>query len=185
MKKARQPDWIKRKPVVCAITGKRWKEGDRGWWLVRTGRERLFWRCEPFRGQIVLHTRLSAAPSLLRICSEYGQPRGKAKQKSQRKRLARSKWVSVRPKWGDAAFLATALQRLPCVIPAFPVSAGGLKMDKQRKYAILLAATILAARKLSDHDLKAWPRAAAIREAIQKAEQILEEIEQRGPTKTN
>ena len=34
-------------------------------------------------------------------------------------------------------------------------------MDEQRKYAILFAATILAARKLSDPDLKPWPRAAA------------------------
>ena len=42
-------------------------------------------------------------------------------------------------------------------------------MSEERKYAILLAATILAVRKLSD--LKAWPRAAAIRDAIQKAEQ--------------
>jgi hypothetical protein len=46
-------------------------------------------------------------------------------------------------------------------------------MDEQRKYAILFAATILAARKLSDPELKAWPRAAAITDAIQKAEQIL------------
>jgi hypothetical protein len=42
-------------------------------------------------------------------------------------------------------------------------------MDEQRKYAILFAATILAARKLSNPDLRAWPRAAAIRDAIQKA----------------
>ena len=52
-------------------------------------------------------------------------------------------------------------------------------MDEQRKYAILFAATILAAKKLSDPDLKAWPRAVAITEAIQKAEQILEQIEER------
>ena len=49
-------------------------------------------------------------------------------------------------------------------------------MEEQRKHAILFAATILAARKLSDPALKAWPRTAAIRDAIQKAEQILEEI---------
>ena len=52
-------------------------------------------------------------------------------------------------------------------------------MDEQRKYAILFAATILAARKLNDPDLKPWPRAAAISDAIQKAEQILEEINKR------
>jgi len=37
-------------------------------------------------------------------------------------------------------------------------------MDEQRKYAILFAATILAARKLNDPDLKPWPRAAVIRD---------------------
>jgi len=31
-------------------------------------------------------------------------------------------------------------------------------MDEQRKFAILFAATILAARKLNDPDLKPWPR---------------------------
>lgn len=56
-------------------------------------------------------------------------------------------------------------------------------MDEQRKYAILLAVTILAARKLNDPDMKPWPRAVAITDAIQKAEQILEEIDKRWPTK--
>ena len=46
------------------------------------------------------------------------------------------------------------------------------QMDDQRKYAILFAATILAVRKLNDPDLKPWPRAAAISDAITKAEQI-------------
>ncbi len=54
-------------------------------------------------------------------------------------------------------------------------------MDEQRKYAILFAATILAARKLNDPDLKPWPRAAAISDTIQKVEQILEQIDQRWP----
>jgi hypothetical protein len=56
-------------------------------------------------------------------------------------------------------------------------------MDEQRKYAILFAATILAARKLSEPDLKPWPRAAAISDAVSKAHQILEEIDARWPTK--
>ena len=55
-------------------------------------------------------------------------------------------------------------------------------MEEQRKYAILFAATIPGARKLSEPDLKPWPRSCAIQDAIQKAEQILEEIERRGPT---
>ena len=45
------------------------------------------------------------------------------------------------------------------------------------KYAILFAATILAARKLIDLDLKPWPRTAAVSGAISKANQILEEID--------
>ncbi len=52
-------------------------------------------------------------------------------------------------------------------------------MDELRKYAILFAATILAARKLSDPNLTPWPRAAAITGAIQRAEQILEMIDER------
>jgi len=55
-------------------------------------------------------------------------------------------------------------------------------MDEQRKYAILFAATILAARKLNDPDLKPWPRAAAIRDAVSSANQILEEIDAKWPS---
>jgi len=58
-------------------------------------------------------------------------------------------------------------------------------MEEQRKYAILFAATILAARKLSDPDLKPWPRAAVIRDAISTANQILEEIDARWPNRTD
>ena len=58
-------------------------------------------------------------------------------------------------------------------------------MGEQRKYAILFAATILAARKLSDPDLKLWPRAAVIWDAISSANQILEEIEERWPEKVS
>ena len=57
-------------------------------------------------------------------------------------------------------------------------------MDEQRKYAILFAARFLAARKLNDADIKACPRAVAITDAIQKAEQILEQIDERWPTNT-
>lgn len=56
-------------------------------------------------------------------------------------------------------------------------------MTEERKHAILFAATILAARRLSDPDLKPWPRAAAISDAISKAAQILEEIDERWPEK--
>jgi len=50
-----------------------------------------------------------------------------------------------------------------------PVSAGGL-MDEQRKYAILFAATVLAARKLNEIGDKNCPaRECAISDAIQKA----------------
>src|SRR5215472_80873 len=62
---------------------------------------------------------------------------------------------------------------LPCW-PPFPLEDS---VTEERKFAILFAATILAARKLSDPDLKPWPRAAAIRDAINSAEQILEEID--------
>ena len=58
-------------------------------------------------------------------------------------------------------------------------------MTEERKFAILFAATILAARKLNDPDLKPWPRAAAIRDAISNANQILEEIDAKWPSKTN
>ena len=56
-------------------------------------------------------------------------------------------------------------------------------MDEQRKYAILLAATILAARKLNEIGSKPCPaREWAISDAISKAEMILRRIEERWPT---
>ena len=53
-------------------------------------------------------------------------------------------------------------------------------MNEQRKYAILFAATILAARKLHELGDKPSPaREYAISDAISKAEQILRKIEDR------
>jgi hypothetical protein len=52
-------------------------------------------------------------------------------------------------------------------------------MDDQRKYAILFAATILAARKLSDPETKPWGIECAISDAIGNAERILQKIEER------
>jgi hypothetical protein len=52
-------------------------------------------------------------------------------------------------------------------------------MDEQRKYAILFAATILAARKLNDPDIKPWGIEVAISDAIGKAQRILEKIDER------
>ena len=40
--------------LFCAVTGKRWKEGDKGWYVVRTAKQRLFWCGEPFTGQMTL-----------------------------------------------------------------------------------------------------------------------------------
>jgi len=54
-------------------------------------------------------------------------------------------------------------------------------MDEQRKYAILFAATILAARKLNDSGSTPWAVNCAIVDAIAKAEQILQKIDERGP----
>jgi hypothetical protein len=52
----------------------------------------------------------------------------------------------------------------------------------QRKYAILLAATILAARKLNDIGSKPCPaRECAISDAISNAEMILRRIDERWP----
>ena len=52
-------------------------------------------------------------------------------------------------------------------------------MDEQRKYAILLAATILAARKLHEVGDKPCPaREFAIADAIEKAEQILKKSQE-------
>jgi hypothetical protein len=53
-------------------------------------------------------------------------------------------------------------------------------MDEQRKYAILFAATILAARKLNEIGVKSCPaRECAIADAIENAKRILEKIEER------
>ena len=56
-------------------------------------------------------------------------------------------------------------------------------MDEQRKYAILFAATILAARKLNEIGVKSCPaRECAIADAIINAELILKRIDERWPT---
>ena len=53
-------------------------------------------------------------------------------------------------------------------------------MDEQRKYAILFAATILAARKLNEIGSKPCPaRECAISDAISNAELILRRIDER------
>ena len=52
-------------------------------------------------------------------------------------------------------------------------------MDEQRLIRNPVRSDNLAVRKLSDPDLKPWPRAAAISDAIQTAEQILEQVEER------
>jgi hypothetical protein len=54
-------------------------------------------------------------------------------------------------------------------------------MDEQRKYAILFAATILAARKLNDPESKTWGIEVAISDAIEKAKHIFEKIDERWP----
>jgi len=55
-------------------------------------------------------------------------------------------------------------------------------MNEQRKYAILFAATILAARRLNELGDKPCPaRECAISDAITKAEQILKRIDERWP----
>ena len=59
-------------------------------------------------------------------------------------------------------------------------------MDEQRKYAILFAVTILAARKLNEIGVKPRPaRECAIADAITKAEQILKRIDERWPNKAD
>jgi hypothetical protein len=56
-------------------------------------------------------------------------------------------------------------------------------MSEERKYAILFAATILAARKLSEVGERSSPaREACVSDAITKAELILRKIDQRWPT---
>jgi hypothetical protein len=54
-------------------------------------------------------------------------------------------------------------------------------MDAQRKYAILFAATILAARKFNDSGSTPWAIQCAITDAIGKAQRILEKIDERWP----
>ena len=59
-------------------------------------------------------------------------------------------------------------------------------MDEQRKYAILFAATILAARKLSEIGVKPCPaRECAIADAIENAKRILEKIDECWPGRTD
>ena len=55
----------------------------------------------------------------------------------------------------------------------------------ERKYAILFAATILAARKLYEIGAKPCPaRECAIADAIENAKRILEKIDGRWPGRT-
>ena len=59
-------------------------------------------------------------------------------------------------------------------------------MDEQRKYAILLAATILAGRKLNEIGVRSCPaRECAISDAIENAKRILEMIDERWPSRTD
>ena len=57
-------------------------------------------------------------------------------------------------------------------------------MDHQRKYAILFAATILAARKLNERGSPPWAIECALNDAISKAEHILEKIDERDSART-
>ena len=55
-------------------------------------------------------------------------------------------------------------------------------MDESRKHAILIAASILAARKLAQYEYKSCPAAeCAIADAIAAAGRILEKIDARWP----
>lgn len=58
-------------------------------------------------------------------------------------------------------------------------------MDEGRKRVLLIAASILAARKLAQYDSGARVPAtvAAIADSIRWAERIMEEIDRRHPTK--
>jgi hypothetical protein len=58
-------------------------------------------------------------------------------------------------------------------------------MDEGRKRVLLIAASILAARKLSQYDSGARVPAtvAAISDAVRWAEEIMEEIDRRHPVK--
>jgi len=56
-------------------------------------------------------------------------------------------------------------------------------MDEPRKYAILFAATILAARKLNETGGKPCPaRRCAIADAMENAKRILEKIDEEWPS---
>ena len=55
-------------------------------------------------------------------------------------------------------------------------------MTEERKHAILFAATILAARKLNDSGSTPWAIHCTITDAIEKANRILEKIEERWPS---
>ena len=55
-------------------------------------------------------------------------------------------------------------------------------MNEQRKYAILFAATILAARKLNEGGSTPWAIHVATADAVEKASLILEKIDERWPT---
>ena len=57
-------------------------------------------------------------------------------------------------------------------------------MQEQRKYAILFAATILAAWRLGEIGVKLCPaRECAIADAVENAKRILENIEEGWPTR--
>jgi len=52
-------------------------------------------------------------------------------------------------------------------------------MEEQRKYAILFAATILAARKLNEIGVRSCPaRECAIADAVENAKRILDKIDE-------
>jgi hypothetical protein len=56
-------------------------------------------------------------------------------------------------------------------------------MDEGRKRVLLIAAAILAARKLAQHEGTVPATIYAITDAIRRAEQILSEIDRRWPVK--
>ncbi len=59
-------------------------------------------------------------------------------------------------------------------------------MDEGRKRVLLIAASILAARKLAQYDggKRVPATVAAIADAVRWAEEIMREIDQRWPTKS-
>jgi hypothetical protein len=59
----------------------------------------------------------------------------------------------------------------------------GEPMTEERKHATLFAATILAVRKLNDAETKPWAREYAITDAIEKANRILEKIDENWPAR--